>query len=283
MSLVQQHIKLVFKIDQIGGWPGRITSPSSVAFLPDGNLVISECENRLQVFDSAGHSIRIMGWGKMKPQTVVINREGQLVLTDKKDQCVKVFDMNGDAVSTWGTGLFASPSGIAVSSNGNVIVTDLETNNVSIHSPDGGVISQFGSWGSGDYQFNHPTHVTVDQQDNIIVSDAGNSLIKVYNKNGAFVQKFSLLSGKQGLLRRPHGVAADNIGNILIADHDNHRISLFSSEGKFLHHLMTKQDGIRYPTAICFDRNYKHIAVVESHVGFMSKDPHHAVKVYQLS
>ena len=280
--LVHRQTKLVFKVDQIGGWPGRIASPSSVAFLLDGNLVVSECENRLQIFDKVGHSVRIIGWGKMKPQTVVVSPDGKLLMTDKKDHCVKLYEMSGDQVSSWGGGLFSRPSGLAVASNGNMIITDLETNKVSLHNPDGTVITQFGSWGSGDYQFNSPTHVTVDKHDNIIVSDTGNSFIKVYDKNGVFLRKFSLQSSKQGLLRRPHGVATDKTGNILIADHDNHRISLFTGEGKFMRHVMTKQDGIRYPTGLSFDKNYQYIAVVESHCGFLSKDPHHAVKLYQI-
>lgn len=274
--------RLLYKVDQVGGWPGRISSPSSLAFVQDGAIVIAECENRLQIFDKTGHSVRIIAWGKVKPQCVAVSAEGKIYITDKKDRCVKIFELSGEMISTWTAGQFSSPAGIAVSSSGHVVVTDLDCNNITLFNPDGTVVKKFGSWGSADYQFNHPTHITVDRQDNIIVSDSGNSCIKIYDKEGNFKNKFTLQSSKQGFLRRPQGVVAVSHGNLLICDRDNHRLSLFSNDGKFLRHVMTKQDALRYPCDVALDSDNQLVAVVESHSGFLSKDPHHAIKLFHL-
>ncbi|ELU01092.1 hypothetical protein CAPTEDRAFT_94389, partial [Capitella teleta] len=275
--------KLLFKLDQVGGWPGKVTAPTGVAFLPDGNLVVAECENRLQLFDQAGQSIRIIGWGKIRPCSVVVSREGHISITDKKDCCVKIYQVDGTCLASWGTGQLSSPSGIAIMSNSHYIVTDVNRHSVSIHSAEGNLLSQFGQWGCDDYQFNNPSHITVDQHDNILVSDAGNSCVKIYDKAGLFVRKISLGNSKHGQLRKPQGISVDNRGHIFVSDRDNHRISMLTYDGRFVCHLLTKNDGIRFPSDIAVDVSANHLAIAETHTGFLTKDPHHAVKLYHLN
>jgi tripartite motif-containing protein 2/3 len=282
-SSFKYHPKMLFKLDQVGGWPGKVTSPTGVDFLPDGNLIVAECENRLQVFDHAGHSIRIIGWGKIRPCGVVVSREGHISITDKKDSCIKVYQMDGDCLKSWGTGQLSSPSGIAITSNNHYIVTDVNRHSVSIYSAEGNILSQFGQWGSDDYQFNNPSHVTVDQHDNILVSDAGNACIKIYDKAGLFVRRIALGNSKHGQLRKPQGIAVDNHGHVLVSDRDNHRVSMLTYDGHFVCHLLNKNDGIRFPSDISLDASTSNLAIVETHTGFLTKDPHHAVKLYNLN
>lgn len=103
--------RLVFKVDQVGQWPGKITQPSGIAFLPEGTLIVAECENRLQVFDRNGHSVRVIGWGKVQPQRVTTMQNGKIAVTDKKDKCIKIYSAEGDLVGSWGAGMFEMPTG----------------------------------------------------------------------------------------------------------------------------------------------------------------------------
>ena len=279
---VDHRPKLLLKLDQIGGWPGKIMPPSSVAFLQDGNIIVAECENRLQIFNQNGQSVKIIGWGKVKPESVTVSREGHIAITDKQERCVKVFGIDGECRAVWGKGLFGMPASIAAAPQGNYVVTDVDRHLVSVHNADGTLLTQFGSWGTGDYQFNDPRYVTVDHNENIIISDAGNFCIKVFDKSGVFVRKFQLASGKQGQLSRPQGVAVDEEGNILVADRDNHRICAFNTSGMFLMNVLTKLDGIRHPSHIQM-ASAGMLAVVESHNGFLTKDPHHAIKLYKIN
>ena len=278
-----QQVSLVFKIDQVGGWPGKIMTPSSVDFLPDGSIVVAECDNRLQVFDRNGQSMRIIGWGKIKPQGVAVTLDGRIAITDKKDKCVKIFTVDGECRSIWGSGMFSYPAGIAAMPSGNFVVADVDRHMVSIHSPDGGLLTQFGCWGSGDYQFNSPTYIAVTKDEHIIVSDSCNGFIKVFDKTGTFVRKFSSSSGHvlQDHLRRPQGLCADSQGNILLADRENHRISMFTLEGQFVRHLVSRLNGIKYPCDVRANAAGQ-LVVVESHSGFLTKEPHHAVKLFQV-
>ena len=250
--------------------------------LPDRSLVVAECENRLQIFDQAGHSLRIIGWGKVKPQRVAITTDGRIAVTDAIDHCVKLFAPDGELVGSWGTGMFKKPTGIAVMSSGNYVITDLELHAVCIHSPDGARIRQFGSWGAGDYQFNNPAYVTVDRDDNIIVADSCNNCVKVYDKDGKFLRRLAITDCKQTPLKQPMGVAVASNGNVLVADRDNHRVSMLTGSGKFVENILNKRDGVKYPVDVLVtDDDY--VAVVETHSGFLSKDPHHAVKLFRFS
>ena len=273
--------RLIFQVDQVGGWPGKIMSPGGIAILPGGNVVVAECENRLQIFDQQANSVKIVGWGKIKPQGITTTAEGRMAITDKKDRCVKVFSREGEFLSAWGIGTFGMPSGVAVQSSGNFVVSDVDRHTVSIHRPDGSVLSQFGAWGSGDYEFNNPAHLTVDQFDNIVVSDQCNSCIKIYDPVGVFLRKFTLVSEKQGHIRRPQGISVTRQGGIIVADRDSHNVTLFNSEGKFTRHLLTKRDGVKHPCSLAVN-DMNRMALVETHNGFLTKDPHHAIKLFQL-
>ncbi len=274
--------RVVFKLDQIGGWPGKIMSPSSADFLPDGSVIVCECENRLQTFDRAGNSTKIIAWGKIKPQGVAITRDGRIAITDKKDKCVKVYTSEGECKSVWGCGMFSLPTGIACTQAGNFVITDVDRHMVSVHSPDGALLKQFGSWGSGNCQFNSPTYVTVNKEDQIIVSDSCNGCIKTFDQSGKFLRKFTITSSSaQGQVRRPQGLCVDPHGNILIADRDNHRVSLYTPDGHLIRHVLDRRDSIRYPCDVRINSDGQ-VVVVESHSGFLTKEPHHAIKLFQV-
>ena len=273
--------KLVITIDQVGGWPGRIMSPSGVDFLPNGHIVVAESDNRLQVFDRNGQSQRIIAWGKVSPVGVAVTKEGNIAVTDKRDKCVKVYTSEGDAVNTWGIGIFTSPAGIAVTSQAKFVVADVDKHVITIHGSDGHVLTQFGSWGSGDYQFSSPSYVASNKYDDIIVSDLCNNQIKVYDQGGIFKHSFTLSSGSaSNHSPRPRGICCDQFGNIIVADRDNHRISMYSAQGTFIRHLLMRPD-VKFPWDLRVSTD-GHVVLVETHNGFISKDPHHAIKMFKV-
>ena len=273
--------KLVFKVDQVGGWPGKVTSPSSVTS-SERLIVVAECENRLQLFDTSGLSMRVIGWGKTKPQRVTSLADGRIAITDRIDNCVKVFTSDGELVSSWGAGMFSSPTGIAVMSNGNYVITDVERCLVSVHTSDNGwLVTSFGSWGSGDAQLQNPGYVTVDSSDNILVSDSGNRCIKMFDSSGNFLRSLPSSSSKSAQLRHPMGVVVTRIGSIVVADRDSHRLVMMTSDGVIQQEVLTKSDGVKFPVDVALVGDDQ-IAVVEAHNGFLSKDQHHAVKLYKL-
>ena len=88
---------------------------------------------------------------------------------------------------------------------------------------------KFGTYGSGDGQFNSPKGVAVDSTGKIYVADMLNYRIQVFSSNGTFLFKFGTYGSGDGQFDGPYGVAVDSTGKIYVSDLGNSRIEVFSA------------------------------------------------------
>lgn len=97
-------------------------------------------------------------------------------------------------------------------------------------------VSEWGSLGSGEGQFNSPAGLTISPQGDIIyVSDTVNNRIQMFNEEGNFLGKWGTLGDANGQLNRPDGITTDSTGHIVyVADRQNKRIQIFDSEGDYI-------------------------------------------------
>jgi hypothetical protein len=161
---------------------------------------------------------------------------------------------------------------IAESPNGNIIIS-IGYNRIKIFNSDGTFVSEFGSPGFGDGQFNNITAITVLTNGNIVVSDAANQCVQIFDSNGLFLSKFSYQTGfpsgisqtvneniiicndqhfvqivdisgnlinkfgsegsSDGEFIFPKGIAGLANGNIAVCDMGNHRVQIFNSNGVY--------------------------------------------------
>src|SRR5713226_3775049 len=77
-------------------------------------------------------------------------------------------------------------------------------------------VTKWGSFGSGDGQFNLPDGLGVDSSGNVYVADAGNSRIQKFTSGGAFITKWGGLGSGDGQFNIPEGVAVDSSGNVYV-------------------------------------------------------------------
>jgi uncharacterized protein (TIGR03663 family) len=95
-------------------------------------------------------------------------------------------------------------------------------------------IATWGSYGSGDGQFNYPKGIAVDSQGRIYVADSINHRVQVLDATGKVVLKIGSEGNAPGQFREPWSVAVDGKGFIYVADTWNHRIQKFDSGGEFV-------------------------------------------------
>ena len=95
-------------------------------------------------------------------------------------------------------------------------------------------ITKWGSYGSGDGQFNAPSGVAVDSSGNVYVADTDNHRIQKFNSSGGFITKWGSSGSGDGQFNYPYGVAVDSSGNVYVADTSNDRIQKFNSTGGFI-------------------------------------------------
>jgi len=85
----------------------------------------------------------------------------------------------------------------------------------------------FGSFGTGNGQFNSPRGIAVDGGGNIYVADTNNDRVQVFNSSGGFQSTFGSQGSGNGQFRGPAGIAVGSGGNIYVADTDNRRVQVF--------------------------------------------------------
>ena len=88
---------------------------------------------------------------------------------------------------------------------------------------------KFGTYGSGDGQFNYPKGVAVDSTGHIYVADTNNHRIQVFDSSGYFLFEVGTYGTGNGQFDRPTGVTVDSTGKIYVSDSGNIRIQVFSA------------------------------------------------------
>jgi tripartite motif-containing protein 71 len=92
-------------------------------------------------------------------------------------------------------------------------------------------VTNWGSLGSGDGQFNTPIDVAVDGSGNVYVADTGNNRIQKFTNTGTFLAKWGSPGRGNGQFESPGGLAVDRSGNVFVADIGDNRIQKFACKG----------------------------------------------------
>jgi len=149
-------------------------------------------------------------------------------------------------VTAWGgfgtgDGQFQGPTSVAVDGIGNVFVADPgdlnnppTTNRIQKFSNTGGYLTQWGSTGNANGQFNQPVGVTVDGSGNVYVADYKNYRVQKFNSVGGYLAQWST-----GANRPPSAVAVGPDGGTYTTDPVNSGVQRFTSTGSPLTPLGT--------------------------------------------
>jgi len=95
-------------------------------------------------------------------------------------------------------------------------------------------VSQFGTTGSGNGEFDNPRGVILDGSNNMYVTDAGNDRVQIFDSSGSYLSQFGSTGSNDGEFNAPHSMVLDSSGNIYVTDRENHRVQKFDSSGSFL-------------------------------------------------
>ena len=194
-------------------------------------------------------------------------RFGNECLDSDLDPILK-FDLEGNVVESFGSGMFIWPHGIHVDQDGNVWVTDgvgaartpegTRGHQVIKFSPDGEVLMTLGTPGvpgDGPYSFNAPSDVVVADNGDIFVADGHgnntNNRVVKFSSDGTFIKTWGQTGYGPGEFRTLHAIAIDSRGRVFVGDRSNNRIQIFDQDGNFL----SKWTQFGRPSGIFFDEN----------------------------
>jgi len=242
----------IFAGGEWGEGNDQLTFMTGITGDASGNIYVSDKDNfRVQVFDSDGNYLKTYGTTGVPyvtdnfhintAQGVAVDSDGSILITEREGYRLIKLDAQGNHLWTvgeagvWGDdnehfgaywgGVEGSP---AVDANHKVYVADSPNNKIKIYNSDGSYFNSFGSWGQGDYEFDHPTFVSISPVNgDIYVADHWNHRVQVFDEN--FVYKTTLgVTGESGSdnshFAYPTGIAIDQNGDIFVGDIDNYRV-----------------------------------------------------------
>jgi len=127
------------------------------------------------------------------------------------------FDNTGKYLTTvgsWGSGNGQFNANVrysielAFDAQGDIYATDSGNNRVLKFDSQGHYVSQFGSPGNGNGQFNGSTGIAIDAIGNIYVTDAGNARVEKFDANGNYLSQFGSYGTGNGQFSVPFSVAS---------------------------------------------------------------------------
>jgi DNA-binding beta-propeller fold protein YncE len=208
-----------------------------------------------------------LGWELKEVTAVATDSQDRVLVFNRSEHPVLVFDRDGAFLSSWGEGVFARPHGIHVGPDDAIYCTDDLDHTVRKFSSDGKLLMTLGTSGSPsetgafsvDYRniqqagppFNFPTNVALSPDGEIYVTDGyGNARVHKFSVDGKLLFSWGEAGSGAGEFRVPHGIAVDQAGTVFVADRENSRIQLFSPTGEFI----DVWNDIARPCDLIFDR-----------------------------
>jgi hypothetical protein len=158
---------------------------------------------------------------------------------------ISVYDLNGSLVrditiaqsryNAWDLALDANGT---IYIGENSAVTCLENNGTfKWRQGKNASISNYGSGGSGNGEFNVARGIDIGPDGNVFVADYANHRIQVLDKNGNFIRKFGSQGSAPGQINTPRDLAFLPDGTLMVAD--SAYLHYFQSDGTFIQRVNT--------------------------------------------
>jgi streptogramin lyase len=225
-------------------------SPRDLALDTDGNIYISDIHHDfITKLGPDGQFITRFSYeGVMWPTGITISSTGYLYVVDSGNNRICKFTSDGEFIDAWGnkgsgngefdfsdTSQSIYGGDIASDGNGNIYVVDNLNNRIQRFDSNGNFITKWGSYGTGDGEFDRPSGIVIDNTGNIYVVDTGNYRIQKFDSAGGFITKWGSQGSGDGDFEVPQAIAIDSDGYIYVFDNVlEQRFQKFDSNGQFI-------------------------------------------------
>lgn len=181
------HGKLLLSLGS--GKPGnsddQFNKPTDLAFGSHGEFFVTDGYGNTRVMKFAASGKLLHKWGTPGkqdgefnlPHSVVMDSQGRLLVGDRENDRIQLFDQSGRWLATWPG--FA-PYGLAFDKLGRLYVADARANQLIRLTANGAVEKRWGRKGSAPGEFDLPHMLAFDKAGNLYVAEV----------NGRRVQKF---------------------------------------------------------------------------------------------
>lgn len=154
----------------------QFDKPTDVAFGAKGELYVSDGYGNSRVMKFAADGKFLKTWGTPgtnpgefdTPHTILVNDLGWVIVGDRENERVQVFDPEGVIINIWSG---YKPFGLAFDPTGTIFVADGKAHQVLQLSKGGEVVDRWGKEGTGPGEFKLPHMLASDSQGNLYVAE----------------------------------------------------------------------------------------------------------------
>ena len=204
---------------------------------------------------SIGHAYEQDNWYLANEWNSVSNSRGvayyednttgtkQIYVTNTSSDNIKVYDLNGSLARTITIASNRNdPYNLCLDANGTIYIGERYA--ITCLDNDGtfrwrtgknASISNVGTSGSGNGEFDYATGITLGPDENLYVADKRNERIQVLDKNGTFVREFGSGGTAPGQLDQPISLSFLPDGNLVIRD--ERKLHWFQADGSFVRRI----------------------------------------------
>jgi len=258
----------VFSVREVHHWSmppdgAMIPQPRTIGIGHGDEVIVLDTRGRVLVFDQNGSLLRQWRMPDTElgnPEGVCLLADGRIAVADTHYQRILLFDREGNEVGRFGSlgkepGQFIYPVAVVQDDKGVLYVCEYGGNDrVQKFTPEGKFIAAFGSFGTGDDEFQRPSGM-VWHEGKLYIADAINNRIQVFTDDGSFAGTL----GKNGnplSLHFPYDLALGSDRALYVVEYGAGRVSKVTLDGKLLGRFGTRGIGagqFRTPWGIAID------------------------------
>ncbi|XP_022107579.1 E3 ubiquitin-protein ligase TRIM71-like [Acanthaster planci] len=214
-------------------------------------IIVHRPARKVLEFGAGGCITRLREpWG-----VAVSAHNGDVFVADTGNNCIRVFDLNGNHRKQLNFPNFPSkfePLGLTlIGDEENILVTDHVNRQVLLCTRDGQLLRRFGAG-----ELRRPCGVAINSIGSILIADHGTHCIHFYDSAFRYRKDIGGYGKATGEFRCPIAIGVNSKDEIIVSDRENHRVQIFDPDGEFLAAFSSTGDGeaqLRYPTGLAVD------------------------------
>lgn len=212
ISFDKEGSDIAVEVTDLGHPMGIVTSETGDIYITDRH---SHC---LRKFNSTFTLVSLTGClgGALgsfnKPAGLAVNQRGEVMVCDKKNSRIQIFDENLRFKRWYST---AKPVGVACCMKKNIFVTDTNKNRVCKISDQTIGLREFCK------DLKEPRGIYVNE-DHVYITEGGCGQISVYNHSGRYAGSLG-----DGVLKNPGGITGDKDGYLYVCDEGTNSVYVF--------------------------------------------------------
>jgi peptidylamidoglycolate lyase len=175
--------------------------PSDVAVLPDGSCYVSDGYRNTRVVKFTAEGRYDFEWGGEGagpgqfnlPHSVAVDAKGRVIVCDRTNSRLQVFDPKGQFLAEWKGPLIGRPYGVSVGAEGRIYAIDGGDGPLKRQDrpraveldAEGRVLDRFGAFGTGPGQFVLGHDIAAGRDGSVYVADAAAKRVQKFVRRPA--------------------------------------------------------------------------------------------------